>query len=175
MGIFSVFWIEMCLLLWEFIKPQAAWTKVRGHVLISQYLPDFLLPSSPFHPEKRPCHLSEYGKDQAQARLSLLPIFPASPHPWHRKVISLLALCAKIIPNALGSPPLNSLCCPHSSSQRAIFQVCLMLGQNSLSCCDSAGLRQTGISKSPSLREIEESQGRTEAQLGLSRDSRVFV
>lgn len=92
----------------------------------------FSLPP-PFHPEKGPCHLSEYGKGQTQARLNLLPIFPASPHPWHRRVISLLALCAKIIPNALGSPPFNSLCCPRSSSPKAISQVWLTLEQNSLS------------------------------------------
>ena len=165
----------MCLLLWEFIKPQAAWMKVLCHVLISQYLQEFLLSSSPFHPEKGPCHLSEYGKGQTQARLNLRPIFPASPHPWHRRVISLLALCAKIIPNALGSPPFNSLCCPRSSSPKAIFQVWLTLNRIPYPCCDSAGLRQTGISKSPSLREMEESQGSTEAQLGLSQDSKVFV
>ena len=165
----------MCLLLWEFIKSQAAWIKVRCHVLISQYLQEFLLSSSPFHPEKGPCHLSEYGKGETQARLNLLPIFPASPHPWHRRVISLLALCAKIFPNALGSPPFNSLCCPRSSSPKAIFQVWLTLGQNSLSLLWLSRVETDWNFQKSQFKRNGRKSGSTEAQLGLSQDSKVFV
>lgn len=148
------------------------WIQVHYHVLISQYLPAFLLPSSPFQPEKRPCHLSEYRQDQTQARLNLLPSFVA-PHV-QRRVISRLALCAKIIPNALGSPPFSFLCCPHSPPKEPSSKSGSHSDRIPYPCCDSAGLRQSGISKSPSLREIEESQGSTEAQLGLSQDSKVL-
>ena len=121
--------------------------QVHCHVLISQYPWEFLLPSSPLHRWKRASHLSEYGKDQAE--LNLLPNFPGSPRPWHRKIISLLVLCAKIAQNALGSPWSYSLCLPYVASQRAVPSSRSGSREDRIPypCCDSAGLSQTGISE----------------------------